>query len=88
MKTIGQLIAILILGALGYFGWENREMLPFFGSDVESNSPQKRTARAVPVIGTQILLKDLKQIVTAVGTLQANRSIDVTVKVTAKIDLR
>ena len=86
MKTIGQLIAILILGALGYFGWENREMLPFFGSDVESNSPQKRTARAVPVIGMQILLKDLKQIVTAVGTLQANRSIDVTVKVTAKVE--
>lgn len=86
MKTIGQLIVIAILGALGYLGWENRSMLPFVTADAENAAPQKRNARAVPVIGTQIRMQDLKQIVTAVGTLQANRSIDVTAKVTAKVD--
>ncbi|WP_025899268.1 efflux RND transporter periplasmic adaptor subunit [Sneathiella glossodoripedis] len=85
MKIISQLVIISIIGAAGYWGWENRESLPFFSQEAEQSQTQKRPARSVPVIATKARLIDLKQTVTAVGTLQANKSIDVTAKVTAKI---
>jgi membrane fusion protein (multidrug efflux system) len=86
MRTTGQLIIVALLVALGYFGWENRESIPFLSDKAETAGVKKRTARAVPVIATKVQMLDLKQTVTAVGTLQANRSVDITAKVTAKVE--
>ncbi len=86
MKTFGQLIIVALLLVGGYFGWENRESIPFLSDKSENTGAKKRPARAVPVIASKVQVLDLKQTVTAVGTLQANRSVDITAKVTAKVE--
>lgn len=86
MKVKAQLAVIAVVGILGYLGWTYQDQLPFIGSDSSSKPSEKRSERAVPVIGARIQVRDLQQIVTAVGTLQANESIDLTARVTAKVD--
>ncbi|MCG8494255.1 MAG: efflux RND transporter periplasmic adaptor subunit, partial [Sneathiellales bacterium] len=87
MKIISQIIILVLLLTGGYFGWQHKDQLPFIGASEEkaSSGKRKRGGRAPLVITAPVQLRDLRRTVTAVGTLQAKDSIDVTAKVTAKI---
>lgn len=87
MKIISQTLLLVLLLTGGYFGWQYKDHLPFLGASEEkaASGKRRRGGRAPLVITASVQLQDLRQTVTAVGTLQAKDSIDVTAKVTAKI---
>jgi len=85
MKTRNQIIILMVISALGYLGWQNQDKIPFLGQANKVDAPRKRGERAVAVLVATAKVRDLPEKVTAVGTLRANRSINLTAKVTAKI---
>jgi len=85
MKTINQIIILVLLGALGASGWYYRDHIPFLAKEEATSVKKHKGSRPVPVIGTASIVRDLPRIVTAVGTLDANESVNLTSKITAKI---
>jgi len=85
MKIKNQVILCVALLIVGILGWQYKEFIPFLGEAEKSEKRSSRGSRAVRVIVASVIVKDLPKVVTAVGTLLANDSIDVTVKVTTKI---
>ncbi len=90
MKTISQIVLLALFLGGGYAGWQYRESLPVIGSFFEqpanqANGKKRRGSRSTGVIVGELRQQDLPRIVTAVGTLQALQSVDVTAKVTAKV---
>lgn len=85
MNKTGQIIVLALLVAIGAIGWQYKEFLPFL-SDAEQNDQWDHSdSDAVNVITALVVVKDLPRIVTAVGTVRANESVDITTKVVAKI---
>ncbi|MBL4739740.1 MAG: efflux RND transporter periplasmic adaptor subunit [Sneathiella sp.] len=87
MTLKNQVILCVVLLAIGVFGWQFKEYIPFLDGAEKSEARSSRGSRAVRVIVAPVIVKDLAKVVTAVGTLIANESIDVTAKVTTKIRL-
>lgn len=85
MKIANQVIICVVLVVFGVLGWQFKDHIPFLESADKSAKHSARGSRAVRVIVASVVVKDLPKIVTAVGTLLANESIDVTAKITTKI---
>ncbi|MEP3247192.1 MAG: efflux RND transporter periplasmic adaptor subunit [Sneathiella sp.] len=87
MKTISQIVLLAVLLTVGFVGWHYKDALPLIGvPEKEEARKGRRGGRAVGVITASVRQQDLPRIVTAVGTLQAFESVDVTAKVTAKVE--
>jgi membrane fusion protein, multidrug efflux system len=85
MKLHSQIIILAILGAIGYGGWTYRDNIPFLGQQEETENARRSGGRPVPVIAAKAIRRDLPNSVAAVGTLEANQSVNLTTRVTAKI---
>ncbi|MEH6401734.1 MAG: efflux RND transporter periplasmic adaptor subunit [Sneathiella sp.] len=85
MKLKNQVILCCVLLACGVLGWQFKEYIPFLNEAEKAGKRSSHGGRAVLVIVAPVVVRDLPKIVTAVGTLLANESIDVTAKITTKI---
>lgn len=85
MKTTGQIILFVLFLIGGFIGWQYKEQIPFLAETEEADQWGGAGDNAVDVITAFVAKKDLPQIVTAVGTVRANESVDITTKVAAKI---
>jgi len=85
MKKTTQLVMILLLAGIGYAAWHFRADLPFLGG-APAEKAARKSAPAQPVEVAQVLKKSLPRVITAVGTAKARESVDITSKVTAKIN--
>jgi len=87
MKIIAQFALLAAIGAAGFLGWTYKDQLPYFGNDVVAqDGGRKGGGRATAVITSPVVKSDLVSIVTAVGTLEANQSVELTTKVAGVIE--
>ncbi len=85
MNKTGQIIILALLVAVGAIGWQYKEFLPFLSGIEQNDQWNDGDSEAVNVITASVVVKNLPKIVTAVGTVRANESVDITTKVVAKI---
>lgn len=85
MKISGQIFLFVLFLIGGYLGWQYKAHIPFLAEAEKSNPFADQGQRAVNVITARVQQRDLPRIVTAVGTVLANESVDITTKVSAKI---
>ncbi|GLQ06376.1 efflux RND transporter periplasmic adaptor subunit [Sneathiella chinensis] len=85
MKRIGRILLAVAVIAAAYAGWKYQDRIPFLSDKNTATEGAPRGARAVPVIAQSVILRDLPEVVSAVGTLLARESVDITSKVSAKV---
>ncbi|MBE7637933.1 efflux RND transporter periplasmic adaptor subunit [Sneathiella sp. P13V-1] len=86
MKITTQLIILIAIGAAAFAGWKYQDQIPFLSEEAADNSKGgKRGGRPVAVIAVPVGTADLKSTITAVGTLEANQSVNLTSKISAII---
>ncbi len=86
MKITTQLIILIAIGAAAFAGWKYQDHIPFLAEEAAvGKKGEKRGGRPVSVIAAPVVTADLKSTVTAVGTLEANQSVDLTSKISAII---
>ncbi|MBO6826052.1 MAG: efflux RND transporter periplasmic adaptor subunit [Sneathiella sp.] len=87
MKITTQFALLAAIGAMGFLGWTYQENIPFLGEKtIEQKSSRGGGGRPSAVIAAPAVRSDLVSIVTAVGTLEANQSVELTTKVAGVIE--
>lgn len=87
MKITTQFALLAGIVAVGFLGWTYKEQIPFIGGEtVDQGTSKQGGARAVAVVASPVVKSDLVSIVTAVGTLEANQSVELTTKVAGVIE--
>ncbi len=83
-KTV-QIVVIAVFVVVGYGVWHYKGSIPFLGNEnvASASKPRERPPQGVVAAGIEV--KSLPRVITAVGTARANESVDITSKVTAKI---
>ncbi len=84
-KTV-QIVVVAAFVVAGYGIWHYKGSIPFLGNEnvASASKPRERPPQGVVAAGIEV--KSLPRVITAVGTARANESVDITSKVTAKIE--
>lgn len=83
-KTV-QIVVIAAFVVAGYGIWHYKGSIPFLGNENVASASKPRERPPQGVVAASIEVKSLPRTITAVGTARANESVDITSKVTAKI---
>jgi len=86
MKKTTQIVVIVAAVAVGFAAWHFKGSIPYFAEENVASASRSSARPPQGVVAASIVLKTLPRTITAVGTANANESVDVTSKVTAKIN--
>ncbi|MCW5729929.1 MAG: efflux RND transporter periplasmic adaptor subunit [Alphaproteobacteria bacterium] len=90
MKLSTQIAALVLVAAVAGAGWHFRDRLPFLGGQADAPPPgqaqNRGGAQPIPVEAVRVEVRELSNVVEAIGSAMANEAVAITAKATGVVE--